>query len=61
MPVWTIFFLVGIFVLACSALIGLWLLCEHSHPKQRQSHSRSRRFPIGSDPRHSPELQRIAE
>ena len=33
MPVWTIFFLVGIFVLACGALIGLWLLCEHAHPK----------------------------
>jgi hypothetical protein len=33
MSIWTIFFFVGIFVLACGALIGLWLLLEQSHPK----------------------------
>ena len=32
MPVWTILFAAGIFVLACGALTGLWLLFEHSHP-----------------------------
>ncbi len=33
MSAWSIFFIVGIFVVACGALGGLWLLVERSGPQ----------------------------
>jgi len=32
MDVWPIIFILGIFLLACGALCGLWLLLERSNP-----------------------------
>ncbi len=35
MSAWSIFFIVGIFVVACGALSGLWLLVERSGPQRK--------------------------
>jgi hypothetical protein len=35
MPVWPIFFIAGIFLVACGVLGGLWLLLENSHPQHK--------------------------
>ena len=41
MLAWSIVFVVGIFVLACGALGGLWLLLERSGPQQKaKSHKK---------------------